>query len=147
MVCCYQQGRSWQHHAWHSEGTNSDCYAEIYYKMRMVEPKAEEEILRSFTRTSSHAAHQHSEHTHTLARSSPVCLTKPQQLCPVLCLALLKDSYVDEKFHGVLVETSSSEKKSEESVLGLLRQQATEGAFALFLGECLHLVSACIRSI
>ena len=40
---------------------NIDGYGEIYDKMRMVEPKAEEEILRRFTRTSSHAARQHRE--------------------------------------------------------------------------------------
>ena len=34
---------------------NFDGYGEIYDRMRMVKPNAEEDILRRFTRTSSHA--------------------------------------------------------------------------------------------
>ena len=47
--------------------------------------------------------------------------------------------YADEKFDGVLFETSSSEKKGEVSVLGQLREPA-QAALALLLGECLHAI-------
>ena len=40
---------------------NFDGYAEIYDKMRAVDPKKENHILRRFTRTSQHAARQHCE--------------------------------------------------------------------------------------
>ena len=40
---------------------NIDGYREIYDKMRIVEPKAEDNILRRFMRTSSHAALNHRE--------------------------------------------------------------------------------------
>ena len=60
MVCCYQKERPRQH-----RGTvkvqNIDGYGEIYDKMRIVEPKAEDDILRSFMRTSTHAARNHWE--------------------------------------------------------------------------------------
>ena len=45
--------------------------------------------------------------------------------------------YADEKFDGVLFETSSSEKNGKASVLGRMREVA-QAAFALLLGECLH---------
>ena len=41
--------------------TNFDGYAEIYYKLRAVDPKKETHILRRITRSSQHAARQHSE--------------------------------------------------------------------------------------
>ena len=50
-----------QHPAWHSEGTNIDGYGEIYDKMRIVEPKAEDDILRCFMHTRTHAARNHRE--------------------------------------------------------------------------------------
>ena len=40
---------------------NIDGYGEIYDKMRIVEPKAEDDILRRFMRTSTHAARNHRE--------------------------------------------------------------------------------------
>ena len=40
---------------------NIDGYDEIYNKMRIVEPKAEDDILCRFMRTSSHAARNHRE--------------------------------------------------------------------------------------
>ena len=40
---------------------NIDGYREIYDKMRIVEPKAEDNILRRFMRTSTHAARNHRE--------------------------------------------------------------------------------------
>ena len=40
---------------------NIDDYGEIYDKMRIVEPKAEDDILHRFMRTSSHAARNHRE--------------------------------------------------------------------------------------
>ena len=45
---------------------NFDGYGEVYDRMRMVEPKAEEDILCCFTRTSSHAARQHLENVGAL---------------------------------------------------------------------------------
>ena len=40
---------------------NIDGYGEIYDKMRIVEPKAEDDILRRFMHTSTHAARNHRE--------------------------------------------------------------------------------------
>ena len=51
--------------------------------------------------------------------------------CSVQRLSALPLLY-DEKFHGVLFETNSSEK----SVLG----QMIQTAFVLLLGECLHAI-------
>ena len=48
---------------------NIDGYGEIYYMMQMVESKADEAILRSFTRTT---LMQPVNTANTLARSSPV---------------------------------------------------------------------------
>ena len=56
--------------------TNFDGYAEIYNKTRAVDPKRENHILRSFSRTSQHAARQHRENIGELVSLSPVCLPK-----------------------------------------------------------------------
>ena len=166
---------------------NIDGYGEICDKMRIVircglmrivEPKAEDDILRCFMHTSTHAARNHRERVGAIvahlfeqttdmemefikgfkaevfgvegwapimAKDHPALqeLFKSnagEPLCPVLCLALFKDSqrcpllYADEKFDGVLFEKNSSEK----SVLGQMIELA-QTAFVLLLGECLHL--------